>query len=39
MENKQARSLADLTKGDAAIGLMVEQSSAESWGGKIRGQV
>lgn len=36
MENKQARSLADLTKGDAAIGLMVEQSTAESWVG-IRG--
>ncbi|MGW8391851.1 TonB-dependent siderophore receptor [Pseudoduganella sp. HUAS MS19] len=36
MENKQARSLADLTKGDAAIGLMVEQTGAESWVG-IRG--
>lgn len=36
MENKQARSLADLTKGDAAIGLMVEKSVAESWVG-IRG--
>ena len=36
MENKQARSLADLTKGDAAIALMVEKSVAESWVG-IRG--
>lgn len=36
MENKQARSLADLTKGDAAIGLMVDNSVAESWVG-IRG--
>jgi iron complex outermembrane receptor protein len=36
MENKQARSLADLTKGDAAIGMMVDKSVAESWVG-IRG--
>lgn len=31
MENKQARSLADLTKGDASFSPMVDQSVAESW--------
>lgn len=36
MENKQARSLADLTKGDASIGPMVDRSFGESWVG-IRG--
>ena len=31
MDNKQARSLADLTKGDASINLMVHNAFAESW--------
>lgn len=31
MENKQARSLADLTKGDASFSPMVDQTVAESW--------
>lgn len=36
LENKQARSLADLTKGDASFSPMVDQTVAESWVG-IRG--